>query len=134
MTYDPQYLGRNLTGRVKDTVTKFQQEMLTILSQATLAGAGQGSRVYIMYQQKGLEVLRAGINDAVQFAFSLTSQHTGQVYEQVAFCAKRMVDEMMNALNQRAGRSPQYGDIVGKTRIALEDLRDKASGSNSLPQ
>ena len=125
MAHDSQYLGRNLTGRVKDTVTAFQHEMLAIKSQAVAAGAINSSRVYIQYWTKGLEVLRKGINDAAQFAYGYSGEHTGEVYDQVAFAAKRMVDEMMNAITADAGQRIDNDGVVAKTRMAFEELRDR---------
>jgi hypothetical protein len=126
MAYDAQYLGRNLTNRVHQAATTFQHEMRAVLSQAASGGAVNSSGVYIQYWQRGLEVLGVAINDAAQFAYNLTGEHTGEVFNQVAFCAKRMVDEMMNSINTRASRAgdQQYGEIVGKTRIAFEELKD----------
>jgi len=96
--------------------------MNAILSRAASAGAVNSSRVYVQYWQKGLEVLENSVNDAMQFAYNLTGEHTGEVFKQVEFCSKRMVDVMMDAINARAGRSNQYGEIVGRTRIAFEEL------------
>jgi hypothetical protein len=140
MTYDPQYLGRNLTNRVREALTVFQTEITAILSQAASHGAAQGSRVYVQYRQHGIDVLKASINDAAQFAYNLTGEHTGEVFRQVEHCAKLMIDAMMNAIIVRAGQSNHYGEIVGKTRIAfqdtaqslLDDFKNGMMGSNRL--
>jgi hypothetical protein len=98
ITYDINYIGRNLNGRVADTLKKFHREMMEIRSNATKVGGLNSSRVYIQYWTAGLEVLRSAINEAAQFAYNYSGQHTGEVYNQVAFAAKRMVEVMMDAI------------------------------------
>src|SRR5271163_2840345 len=121
MAYDLQYLGRNLTIRVRETLTAFQKEMTAILSQAAAHGAANSSRVYVQYSQHGINVLKASINDAAQFAYNLTGEHTGEVFTQVEHCTKLMIDAMMSAIIVRAAQSNQYGQIIGKTRVAFQD-------------
>ncbi len=106
-------------------MTAFLHEMLAIKSQAVGAGAINSSRVYIQYWTKGLDVLRKGINDAAQFAYSYSGEHTSEVYDQVAFAAMRMVDEMMNAITAGAGQRIDNDGVVAKTRMAFEELRDR---------
>jgi hypothetical protein len=122
MAYDSQYLGRNLTNRVRETLNVFEQEMTAILSQAASHGAVHSSRVYVQYWQRGIELLKTSVNDAAQFAYNLTGEHTGEVFRQVEHCAKQMVSAMMNAISARAGQSNPYGEIIGKTRVAFEEL------------
>jgi hypothetical protein len=78
MTYDPQYLGRNLTNRVRDTLAAFEKERVAILSQAAAHGAVNSSRVYVQYWQASVAVLKASLNEAAQFAYNLTGEHTGE--------------------------------------------------------
>jgi hypothetical protein len=129
MQYDPQYLGRNLTSRVQDAVRAFQHKMMGVRSEASGAGALNSSSVYVQYWQQGKQVLMTGINDAAQFAYNLTGEHTGEVFNQVDFCSKRIVDEMMscitiNATREGAGQHV-YADIVHRTRADFDELRSK---------
>jgi len=121
MTYDPQYLGRNLTNRVRDTLAAFEKERVAILSQAAAHGAVNSSRVYVQYWQASVAVLKASLNEAAQFAYNLTGEHTGEVFGQVEQCSKLMIDAMMNAITARAEHSNHYAEIIGKTRVALQD-------------
>jgi hypothetical protein len=140
MAYDPQYLDRNLTNRVRETLTLFQREMSAILSRAASHGTVNNSRIYIQFWESGIDVLKLSINEAAQFAYNLTGEHSGEVFRQVEHYAKLMIDALINAIIERAGQSNQYAEIIGKARVAfqdtaqslLDDFRNGMMGSSRL--
>jgi hypothetical protein len=74
MTYDAAYLGRNLNARSQKAAEDFGVEVAQILAKAAQAGALGGSRTYLQFSDAGLTILSREVNDAIQFAYSLTGE------------------------------------------------------------
>ncbi len=67
MSYDLQYLGRNLNGRILKAVQDFELEVSRITRQAAAAGALHGSRTFIELWSAGVAVLEREVKDAIHF-------------------------------------------------------------------
>jgi hypothetical protein len=110
MSYDPQYLGRNLNSRTQKALLDFQAEETRVTRTAVAAGSLHGSRTFIMLWEAGVAVLEREVKDAIQFAYNVTGEHTGEVYDQVAFCSTQMVERIMQSVKTRAvANDQQFG-------------------------
>jgi hypothetical protein len=123
------YVGRNLNARTIKAVEDFQKEVSRILSEATMAGALHSSRTFIRFWEAGVEILEREINSAIQFAYNHTGQHTGEVYDQVAYCSSQMVERILQAVRTRAGMNDRafgggYGEIVDRMQAAMREKRE----------
>jgi hypothetical protein len=130
MSYDLQYLGRNLNGRTLKAVQDFELEVSRITRQAAVAGALHGSRTFIELWSAGVAVLEREVKDAIQFTYNVTGENTGEVYNQVAFCSKQMVDRIMQGVRQRAGENDRafgggYAEIGDRMLNAMNETRDR---------
>ena len=116
MAYDPSYLGQNLNDRTKKTTHDFAVEMTHIASRMAGNGTLNSSMTFVQYWQAGLKVLELEANEACKFVYNLTEQHTGEPYDQLAYCVGRMVENMMQAAVEKASHMSalggSYGDIV----------------------
>jgi hypothetical protein len=131
MSYDFQYLGRNLNGRTQKALQDFQAEETRVTRTAAAAGSLHGSRTFIMLWEAGVAVLEREVKDAIQFAYNMTGEHTGEVYDQVAFCSKQMLERIMQSVRLRAGENDQqfggasYAEIVSRMLTAMNETRDR---------
>ena len=121
MSYDIQYLGRNLNDRARRTAEEFGAEVANILAKAGVNGVSS-SRTYLQFSSVGMAILEREVNDAIQFAYNYTGEHDGQVFDQVAHCGKQMVDKIMGLA--RARNTPVGGEIINKMEIALRERKD----------
>jgi hypothetical protein len=131
VSYDPQYLGRNLNGRTQKALLDFQAEETRVTRTAAANGSLHGSRTFIALWEAGVAVLEREVKEAIQLAYNVTGEHTGEVYDQVAFCSKQMVERIMQSVRQRAGASDQqfggssYAEIVNRMLTAMNETRDR---------
>ena len=95
MAYDPSYLGQNLTERTRKATHDFAVEMTQIASRMAGNGTLNSSMTFVQYWQAALRVLEREANEACKFVYNLTEQHTGEPYNQVEFCVRRMCENMM---------------------------------------
>jgi hypothetical protein len=95
MAYDLQYLGRNLNGRTQKALQDYMAEEARITRAAAANGSLTGSRTFIQLWEAGVAVLEREVKDAIQFAYNVSGEHTGEVYDQVAFCSKQMLERIM---------------------------------------
>jgi hypothetical protein len=121
MTYDLAYLGRQLNERARKAAEDFGIEMANMLAQAGVNGVNS-SRAYLRISTAGLAVAEREINAALQFAYHYTNEHDGEVFKQVEYCAKQMVDKIM--LLARSRNTPVGGEIINKMEVALRDRKD----------
>jgi hypothetical protein len=128
MAYDSAYLGSNLNERTRKATHDFAVEMAQIASRMAGNGTLNSSMTFVQYWQAGLRVLEREANDACKFVYSLTEQHTGEPYNQVEYCVHRMVENMMDAIGQKAVQAGAlggaYGDIVNRMRGEMTAKRD----------
>jgi hypothetical protein len=126
MTNDTQYLGRNLNGRSQKAAQDFAVEMSKIVSKAAAAGAIGGSRTYLQFVDLGLAILEREVNEAIQFAYNLTGEHDGEVFDQVHHCATQMVLKIMQMARQRASHDGGSGEeIINKMDVRLHTRKDE---------
>ena len=116
-----EYLGRNLNDRARHAAELFGAEVAKQLAQAGVNGVNS-SRTYLRISAVGQKILEREVNDAIQFAYNYTGQNDGQVYEQVAYCAKQMVDKIMGLARLR--NTPVGGEIINKMEVALGERKD----------
>ncbi|WP_315718130.1 MULTISPECIES: hypothetical protein [unclassified Bradyrhizobium] len=124
------YICRNLNARTLKTVEDFQKEVSQIMSEATLAGALHNSRTFIRFWEVGVQLLERDINSAIQFVYNHTGQHTGEVYDQVAYCSSQMVERILQDVRARAGVNDQafgggYAEIVDRMQTAMQEKRER---------
>jgi len=131
MAYDLQYLGRNLNGRTQKALQDYMAEEARITRTAAANGSLTGSRTFIQLWEAGVAVLEREVKDAIQFAYNVTGEHTGEVYDQVAFCSKQMLERIMQGVRQRAGQNDQtfgggsYAEIVDRMLTGMNETRDR---------
>jgi hypothetical protein len=124
MTYE--YLGGNLNSRTQKATQDFAVEMSKIVSRAAAAGALGGSRTYLQFVDLGLAIVERELNNAIQFAFNLTGEHDGEVYNQVQHCATQMVSNIMQLARERASHDGGTGsEIVNKMDATLQKRKDE---------
>lgn len=121
MAYDLAYLGRQLNDRARKAGEDFGIEMANMLARAGVNGVNS-SRTYLQVSAAGKTIAEREINSAIQFAYNYTNEHDGEVYEQVAYCAKQIVDKIMMVARSR--NTPVGGEIVNKMEVALCDQKD----------
>lgn len=128
MAYDANYLGQSLTERTRKATHDFAVEMSQILSKMAGNGTVNSSMTFVQFWQAGLKVLEREANEACKFVYNLTEQHTGEPYNQVAYCVGRMVDNMMQAVGEKVGHmgalGGSYGDIVNRMHGEMIAKRD----------
>jgi hypothetical protein len=128
MTYDANYLGQNLTNRTRKATHDFAVEMMQIASRMAGNGTLNSSMTFQQYWQAGLRVLEREANEACRFVYNLTEEHTGEPYEQVAYCVSRMVDNMMFAVTEKCVQASAlgggYADIVNRMHAEMNAKKD----------
>jgi hypothetical protein len=121
MTYDLQYLGRQLNERARRAAEEFGTEVVNMLATAGVNGVNS-SRTYLRFSAAGLTIVEREVNIAIQFAYNYTGEHDGEVFNQVSYCAKQMVDKIVGIV--RARNSPVGGDIINKMEVSLRERKD----------
>jgi hypothetical protein len=124
------YIGRNLNARTIRAVEDFQRQVSRIMSEATLAGSLHGSRTFIRFWETGVEILEREMNSAIQFVYNHTGQHTGEVYDQVAYCSHQVVERIVQDVRTRAGVNDRafgggYAEIVDRMQTAMREKRER---------
>ena len=121
MAYDIQYLGHNLNERARRAAEKFGTEIADTLAQAGVNGVNS-SRIYLHFSSVAMVILEREVNDAIQFAYNYTDEHDGEVFDQVSYCAKQIVDKIMGLA--RARNTPVGGEIINKMEVALRERKE----------
>lgn len=128
MTYDPQYLGQNLTNRTKKATQDYRTELMTAMSQLAGKGMLNSSVAFQQYWRAGLSVLDREAKDALQFVYNLTGEHTGEPFNQVAYCVNRMVENIMAAVREKSTQAGAlgggYAEIVNRMQDEMHEKRD----------
>jgi hypothetical protein len=124
------YIGRNLNSRTAKAVEDFQVEVSRIQREAAAAGALHGSRTFIGLWQAGLAVFEREAQSAMQFVYNHTGKHTGEVYDQVAYCLNQMVERMVQEVRTKANQNDQafgggYASIVDRMLVAMREKRER---------
>jgi hypothetical protein len=124
------YIGRNLNARTIKAVEDFQVEVSRIQREATTAGALHGSRTFISFWQAGLAILEREVLAAMQLVYNHTGKHTGEVYDQVAYCSNQMVERMVQEVRTKANLNDQafggsYAEIVDRMLTAMREKRER---------
>jgi hypothetical protein len=101
------YIGRNLNARTIKAVEGFQVEVSRIQREAAGAGALHGSRTFISFWQAGLAILEREMLSAMQLVYNHTGKHTGEVYDQIAYCSNQMVERMVQEVRTKANLNDQ---------------------------
>jgi hypothetical protein len=76
-----------------------------------------------------LAILEREVNSAIQFAYNATGEHTGPVYDQVAYCANQMTERIVSDVRQKAAANDHafgggYAEIVNRMLTAMQEKRD----------
>ncbi|WP_398476636.1 hypothetical protein [Tardiphaga sp.] len=124
------YVGRNLNSRTISAVQKFQVEVSRVQREAAAAGALHSSRTFMNFWEAGIRLLDEEVKSAMEFAFNATGRHTGEVYEQVAFCANQMAVRMIQEVKNRAATNEStfgggYSEIVDRMQVAMHEKKDQ---------
>src|SRR5258708_24140206 len=130
MSDDIAYSGRNLNARTLKAVEGFQVEVCRIQGEAAAAGALHGSRTFISFWQAGLAILEREMLSAMQLVYNHTGKHTGEVYDQVAYCSNQMVERMVQEVRTKANLNDQafgggYAEIVDRMLTAMREKRER---------
>ncbi|QQN61383.1 hypothetical protein JIR23_17100 [Bradyrhizobium diazoefficiens] len=121
MTYDLHYLSRQLDERALKAAEEFEIEVANLLSSAGVNGVNS-SRTYLRFSAAGADVAERGVKDAIQFAYNYTGEHNGEVFNQVSYCAKQMVDKIVGIARSR--NSPVGTDIINKMEVGLHERNE----------
>jgi hypothetical protein len=124
------YIGRNLNARTLKAVEDFQMEVSRIQREAAAAGALHGSRTFINFWQAGLVVLEREVLSAMQLVYNHTGKHTGEFYDQIAYCSNQMVERMVQEVITKAALNDKafgggYADIVNRMLMAMREKRER---------
>jgi hypothetical protein len=124
------YIGRNLNARTMKAVEDFQMEVSRIMREAAAAGALNGSRTYIQFWQAGAAILDREMNSAIQFVYNHTGKHTGEVYNQVAYCSNQIVERIVQEVRTKADVNDRafgggYAEIVDRMLTAMREKRER---------
>jgi len=121
MPYNSAYLGRQLNERARKAAEEFGIEVANMLAQAGVNGVNS-SRTYLRISAAGMTIVEREVNAAIQFAYSYTGEHDGEVFDQVSYCAKQMVDKIMGVARSR--NTPVGGEIINKMEVSLRECKD----------
>jgi hypothetical protein len=124
------YIGRNLNSRTAKAVEDFQAEVSRIQKEAAAVNALQGSRTFINFWQAGLVVFEREVLSAMQLVYNHTGKHTGEVYDQVAYCSNQMVERMVQEVRTKANLNDQafgggYAEIVDRMLATMREKRER---------
>jgi hypothetical protein len=124
------YIGRNLNARTIKAVEGFQVEVSRIQREAAGAGALHGSRTFISFWQAGLAILEREMLSAMQLVYNHTGKHTGEVYDQIAYCSNQMIERMVQEVRTKANLNDQafgggYAEIVDRLLTAMREKRER---------
>lgn len=122
MTYDPGYLGSNLNERTRKATHDFAAEMAQVTSKMARNGTLNSSMTFVQFWQVGLSVFEREANAACKFIYNLTEQHTGEPYNQVAYCVGRMAENILQAVTDRAA---QAGALGGSYAGIVQNMREE---------
>jgi hypothetical protein len=121
MPYDLAYVGRQLNERARKAAEEFGIEVANMFAQAGVNGVNSG-RTYLRVSAAGTAIIEREVNAAIQFAYNYTGEHAGEVFDQVSYCAKQMVDKIMGVARSR--NTPVGGEIINKMEVALRERKD----------
>jgi hypothetical protein len=138
----PAYLGRTLNARTADTALEIAQIVREVMNR--LASKGQTGASVKTIDTAAMDLLTRKINEACQFAFSLTGDINSKVVEQVTFFAGRVekiifdevqpVAERLGIRHDQAIRinSTFFGQLKSRKEQLLDDFLHGMQGSERL--
>src|SRR5947209_8151739 len=125
MPYNLHYLGRNLNERPKKALDMMGVEMAGIMSQAAARGMLNSGSTLVQFWQAAVRIFESEATEAIKFSYTLTGETDGEPYNQVAFCTKRMVDVMVETVQERASTIVSGSGVTVFNKMAAELLEKR---------